>query len=283
MEKFYCLVLWMLVITLCFSGCGIKDQEVEVPSKYKNTSIDVTDESVSQDGNLTQDNEDLNNTHEEQIELLYQTSVTFDEERNVQRTTLDTQGYPLSVYFEIPVINETVSGHEKINTFFKKLRDDFFSSENENLNYAWETATTTPLESGTYCFRCKANIREQTEQYISVGIRYEWWMGGVNDYGGDSYFFSTKTGEQLCLTDIIDYTEEEIKEIIFLELEEKKDKDEDGIMLDLIEDYDLDDFEFSILDGKVYILFDKYEVANGAYGGFDIELPVQLNFDVEGN
>lgn len=281
MKKFCCLVLWMFVITLCFSGCGIKDQEVEVPTKHTNTSIDVTDEIVSQDGNITQDNENFKNTNEEQIELLYQTSVTFDEEKNIQRTTLDTQGYPLSVYFEIPVINETVSGHEKINTFFLKLRDDFFSSENEDLNYAWEIATTAPLESGTYCFKCKANINEQTEEYISVGIRYEWWMGGVNDYGSDSYFFSTKTGEQLFLTDIIDYPEDEIKEIIFSALEEKKAENEDGIMLDLIEDYELDDFEFSILDGKVYILFDKYEAACGAYGGFDIELPVQLNFDIE--
>ena len=38
----------------------------------------------------------------------------------------------------------------------------------------------------------------------------------------------------------------------------------------------LDEFEFYVQDGRVFLPFDKYEAAFGAYGGFVVELPAAL-------
>lgn len=274
MKKIYYLVLSLLVFTLCLSCCSEKVQSVELPHTDTGTSTDVTDGNISHNSILAQDSEDLNSSDVTSTDLLYQTSIIFDSTMNIQRTTLDSQGYPLSVYFEIPVFNETTDGYKKINAFFQKLCDDFFSQENESLNDVWETATTIPLENDTFRFERNAIVTEQAEQYVSVSISYEWWMGGVNDYGSDSYAFRTDTGEQLRLKDFFDYTEDEIKEMILSALQEK-DAGEGIIELENIKTYDLEDFEFQICNGKVYIVFDKYEAAYGAYGGFDIELPVE--------
>lgn len=277
MKKNYYFILLLLIFTLCLSSCGRKIQSEKSQQMETSTSIDEIDEtgdSISSNSVIEHDVENLNNSNNESSDSSYDTSVTFDQATNIQRTTLDSKGYPLSVYFEIPVFDETKDEYKKINEFFQKLSDDFFSKKNESLNSVWETATTVPLENDKFRFENNAIVTEQTEQYVSVSIMYEWWMGGVSDYGSNSYVFRTDTGEQLQLKDFFDCTEDEIKEMILSALEEK-DAGEGAIDLENVKKYNLKDFEFQIRDGKVYIIFDKYEAAYGAYGGFEIELPVK--------
>ena len=84
------------------------------------------------------------------------------------------------------------------------------------------------------------------------------------------------------LTDLVDESEEALKELIFSALEARNDQTEREcgerpIETDRLRNYTLDDFEFAVYEDGIIINFDKYEAAHGAYGGFDIELPVQLN------
>ena len=105
-------------------------------------------------------------------------------------------------------------------------------------------------------------------------------MGGVLDTGSDSYTFRTDTGELVRLTDLVDESEEELLEIIFAVLEARRIENEYetfAFELDYLQDYTLDDFEFAVYEDSIVINFDKYEAAYGAYGDFDIKLPVQLN------
>lgn len=219
--------------------------------------------------------------------LHYRTTRSYDPETGIRRTTLDPQGYYLSLFFEVPVFEEEGEGYQKINRFFDDLERQFFSAENESLLYAWEIMTRPEgvHPTGEQAFRYErwASTGAHTDKLVSVFIGYEWFMGGVADYGGDSYTFRIDTGELVKLTDLADESEEELIEMIFAALEERNDREgrEQGtrsIELDRLREYTLDDFDFSVdKDGTVWIDFDKYEASYGAYGGFSIELPITLD------
>lgn len=217
--------------------------------------------------------------------LHYRTTSAYDPETGIRRTTLDPQGYYLSVYFEVPVFEEDGEGYRKINAFFDELERQFFTPENESLTHAWETVTDPdgPEVTEEYPFFYERNawVNSQTDKLVSVFIGYQWMMGGVLDCGSDSYTFRTDTGELVKLTDLVDGTEEELIGLIFAALEERNGQEEyevGAIELDYLQDYTLDDFEFDVdEDGTIWINFDRYEAAYGAYGAFSVELPVTLD------
>lgn len=214
--------------------------------------------------------------------LHYHTTSAYDPETGIRRTTLDPQGYDLSVYFEVPVFEEDGEGYRKINAFFDELERQFFSPGCWMLETAWEDRIGIPM-SQTFCCERRASVGAHTDKLVSVFIGYEWYMGGVGDYGGDSYTFRTDTGELVKLADLVDGTEEELTGLIFAALEERNDQEEReyggrSIELERLQDYGLDDFEFSVdEDGTIWINFDRHEAAHGAYGAFSVELPVTLD------
>lgn len=98
-------------------------------------------------------------------------------------------------------------------------------------------------------------------------------MGGMVSYGSNNYNFCTDTGEQLHLTDLIDGTETEIKQMIVnAMIQEYPIIESRADILDNIWNYDVEKFDFSIDNGRIYICFDKYEIAEGAAGVFRAEL-----------
>lgn len=196
---------------------------------------------------------------------------------SIRRTTLDAQGQNLEVYFEIPVLEGRESGYDNINSFFSDLNASFWSSDNENLALIREMVMEYP-PSNTYYYRNDALLYDWTNRYISASISYNWYMGGVVDYGSTNYNFSTDTGERLFLNDMIDGSEDEIREMIADAMIQTYADIENAIpeAIDAIRDYDIKDFDFYISEGSIHVCFDKYEIAYGAAGEFEAILPVSL-------
>ena len=207
--------------------------------------------------------------------LSFQTTTRFDPKTNVQRTTLDPQGCDLEVYFEVPIFEEDGAGYERINAFFYELNAAFFTPENGNIETLWQGVTVQNAGDPPYHYRRDARVTTRTEQLVSVTITYDWYAGGVADYGSDSYTFRTDTGELLALTDVAEGSEEELRAMIEAAL-----KEQDGgagvVEIGQARTRALDEFEFYVQDGRVFLPFDKYEAAFGAYGGFVVELPAAL-------
>lgn len=201
----------------------------------------------------------------------------------IRRSTLDPQGYCLSVFLEVPVFEEEGEGYQKINRFFDDMEWQFFTPENEILTAAWRNTVETEMpitEEQPFFYERNAWINSQTDKLVSVTIDYHWMMGGVHDVGTDSYTFRTDTGELVKLTDLVDESEEEVREIIFAALEERNSQEEYGvgaIEQDYLRDYTLDDFEFCVVDDQIVIRFDRYEASYGAYGNFAVTLPITIN------
>ena len=106
---------------------------------------------------------------------------------------------------------------------------------------------------------------------ISIMISYEWYQGGVLDYGSDCYTFDLTTGEQLKLTDVCSGSNRTLTKKIKNRLVKKYSKDAfsaDG--LDSISAHKCDFYLNK--GGKAVVVFDKYEISHGAAGAFSITL-----------
>ena len=188
---------------------------------------------------------------------------------------MDTQEYPLTCSFEIPKFEETTEGYRAINAFFQDLRDAFFDPEGGEATAlgawaAWDNVVAGDKPAGRYFYERSVRVLTQTDTLVSVYLDWYWYMGGVNDTGGDCYNFDPATGERLYLSDLIAQPEDKALALIRSVIEEN------GYGGASVEGRALDSFDFYVDEGKVFLQFDRYEITIGAGGSPVLELPVKL-------
>ncbi len=207
----------------------------------------------------------------------YRTTVSYDPATRIRHVDVDPQGYPLEIYHEIPVFEEKTAGYQKINRFFRDMEQDFFNTdETMKLMVEYAANPVNPNPDITYSLTWSAEITAETAQIVSVHMGYFWFAGGTTNYGDKNFVFDPETGEQLKITDLIDGSEEEIRKLVQDALRADLGDNESMIWSGSIEDYSADQFDFYVSNGRVRVGFDKYEIAAGAAGSFDVELAAAL-------
>ena len=212
-------------------------------------------------------------------ELLYHTWVTDSRVTHIIRTTLDPQGYDLSVYFEIPYFYPEFGDHgdtQKLNQFFQTLSDEFFSPANSNLLDIWESAQEN---RAGLVYQSNAEVTFRSKAAVSVVMRSYWCGGGVSCYGQKNYTFRTDTAELLTLSDVAEGSEEELKTAILVSIEaaaEERFYDTEKVLA-AAEEYTLEDFKFCVYPDGIEINFDSYELGRtGAQGPFSVRPDVKV-------
>lgn len=181
----------------------------------------------------------------------------------------------IDISYEIPVFNGTSPAIIKINEFLQKRSDLFFSPD--NLANCWEYEhnrhANPPNDNDHYKNVYTTTVNDINEKYISVSISYEYYMGGVLDYGTHSYVFDAQTGFPVSLPQISGKSIEELRNTVVSAIREQVNEEK----LNHIEwknIHQADDFDYYIKDNTIHVTFVKYEIANGGYGAFDIILPL---------
>ncbi len=196
-----------------------------------------------------------------------------------------SDGLPVDMYFEIPVLEEDGAGIERINADLAAFRqsyvEDFVPDVLETVRSARE-AGALPTKDMRYTDVHRADMHTCAENLVSLSIDYEWWMGGTTDYGSVTFTYDPRTGERLYLRDVLYGTDDQIKESIVTALTEQyPGVEEAGILdetpMDAIRGMDLDAIDFYVECDAVHVTFSKYEIAYGAAGAFDVLLPDVLN------
>jgi hypothetical protein len=200
----------------------------------------------------------------------------------IERTDY-SDGLPVSCFFEKPRFNGNSDILIGIEEKFDMLEEAFAADHAESIKgyarEALEGSSYPPTAEAPYLAEWHATVYTCTDDLISIGLGYDWYAGGVYDYGMSCYNFSGQTGATVYLTDVVDGTEDEIKEtIITAMLEQYADVniEEAGIMMtpmEAIREKNIEDFCFYVLDGYVHVFFSKYEITFGAAGAFDVVLP----------
>lgn len=261
----------LLVLMLLLPGCG---KQTKPPTPSPTPSAEPTPEPSLE---VTPDPEPSLDPV-----LHYRTTSTYDPETGIRRTTLDPQGTDFEAWFERPVFEEDGEGYQKINKFFDELERQFFAPEDETLAGFWKCVVASdgpfsPWDNPYCCFR-STTVGIHTDKLVSVNICEYQCLLGVYE-GNKSYTFRTDTGELVKLTDLVDESDEELKELIVSAVKlELGDWCDDNDEEHLKKNYEIDDFKFFVCeDETIMINFDKYEAAPGVCGAFSVELPVALN------
>ena len=200
----------------------------------------------------------------------------------IERTEL-SDGLPVEMYFEIPVFEGDSDAARRINGSLAAVRQSYIDNEAADV---LETVRESmggeygPTAEMPYTNTHSATVHTCDASLVSVAIAYDWYMGGVLDYGVDTYTYDAATGERLYLNDLLDGTDGEIKESIVSALLEQYPEIEDaGVMetpMDAVRAMPIEAFHFYVEDGAVHVAFNKYEITYGAAGAFDVTLPNAL-------
>ncbi len=197
-----------------------------------------------------------------------------DPEFTIRHFDLDADNENAEFYYEIPHMEGTTPAAKRFNDFFDTLYDDFLATEPEKVREVLDSAAPgRPSADDPYRYCWRAEVREVSERWISVTLSYDWYMGGVLDYGIDGYTFDRNTGERLFLDDVLPGSEEMIKAAIADGLKEQYPEIaelEDGqgnTPLTALAKIPVRELDFYISEGgAVTVVFDKYEIAPGVAG-----------------
>ncbi|MCR4715930.1 MAG: DUF3298 and DUF4163 domain-containing protein [Lachnospiraceae bacterium] len=107
---------------------------------------------------------------------------------------------------------------------------------------------------------------------VSFVISFGWYQGGVTDSGAYGYTFDLNTGKALKLKDVCKGTNKSLTKKIKSSL--KKNYKKAGFDKDLFKKIKANKANFFIeKDGNVTVMFNKYEIADGASGVFEVSIP----------
>lgn len=193
-------------------------------------------------------------------------NATVDMDGNIQRTTLDSRGYDIEVYYEAPIFEETTEGFKELNRTFKDLRDSFVNSGEAGPDGIWEIVEANPPVSDHYYYTVSAEVTAQTDKYVSIKQTLDMYLGGIRGSEITCYNYRTDTGGKLLLTDLLEGTEGRIKRMSAAALEAVEPYARETGMQDRIVGWDISEFQYYIKDGSIYVCFDPYDVYDMSYG-----------------
>lgn len=200
---------------------------------------------------------------------------TYDPITQIRRTTMDTNGAPYEVYFEVPMFQQEGTGWQTINAFFQAKQDEFFAGD-------FEEERAMSLEGNpyneTFYNLWSASITGQTDKLVSVCLFNDYHMGGPHPWSTAEYYtFRTDTGEIVALSEILNASPDEIEAFLLSELTLQNDAVDGEIDMNTFQAYDADDYSFAIRDGRVFVEFDRYEGVSYAFGYIEpIEMTMGL-------
>ncbi len=162
-------------------------------------------------------------------------------------------------YYDLIQLKGNSEAAQKINNSLKAQMDSFFMS-NEELEGWAEGAEYL----GPYCYTMDAKVSHNEGGYICVLTSYDWYMGGVSNFGYYGFTFNLSTGKAASLAELTGKTrislENEIKTKVIEFFTEEHEYDVIDVAYE-IKDYCLDDFGFFIENGEIVIVIPEYDIA----------------------
>ena len=195
-------------------------------------------------------------------------------EFTIRHFELDAGNENIEFFYEIPHMEGINPVAKRFNDFFDAIYEDFLATEPEKVRELLDASVPgRPSTYDPYWYWWRAEVQEVSGRWISVTLSYDWYMGGVWDYGINGYTFDRRTGERLFLDDVLQGTEEMIQAAIADGLKEQYPdiaELEDGqgnTPVTVAAALPVRMIDFYVAEGgTVTVVFDKYEIAPGAVG-----------------
>ncbi len=125
-------------------------------------------------------------------------------EFTIRHFELDVGNENVEFFYEIPHMEGITPTAKHFNDFFEALYADFMATDPKEVRELLDaTVPGRPSAEDPFRYCWRAEVQEVSERWISVTLSYDWYMGGVWDYGIDGYTFDRHAGERLFLDDVL--------------------------------------------------------------------------------
>lgn len=266
MKKRFCkaaeTVALLLIMALFAVGCGKEDapkqEEKQIPTQTQETqNTQVTEETQNQEENAGE-------VFEVEIE-------TIDGSRR------DDEGNLLaSIYMQYPVVKGDTDAVDAINAYYDRMQVEYSPLNSAVLEYLdqalahGDDMSEFPYEDYTACA-----VSRNDGEYFCVINQYVWYAGGVMNTGVMGDVFDSATGKKLTVVDLYpDMSEEEVKEKLLDICQQRIDENPDEYFaesdygfgaMDIIAQYNVEEYNFYMYDGKIVLSFGPYEIGPGGW------------------
>lgn len=120
---------------------------------------------------------------------------------------------------------------------------------------------------------------------LSVAMNWDWYFGGVRNYGTDGLNYDLNTGKKLELSALFSLSDADIerylKDQTFAYINAHPDypwwNDSVANAWDTVNQYRLDDFNYYIEGNNLILVYDQYELGPGALGVVKVSCPIVNN------
>lgn len=249
-------------------GCGKKDEPVPEENPTP------TQTQTAEDSQVTEETESQEESAGEVFEVEIET---------IDGSRRDDEGNLLaSIYMQYPVVKGDTDAVDAINAYYDRLQVEYSplnSAVLENLDQALaysDDMSEFPYEDYTACA-----VSRNDGEYFCVMNQYVWYAGGVMNSGMMGDVFDSATGKKLTVVDLYpDMSEEEVKEMLLGICEQEINKNPDEYFqesdfgyssMEIISQYNVEELNFYMYDGKIVLSFGPYEIG---YGGWYREIEI---------
>lgn len=250
------------------AGCGKKDESVPEENPTP------TQTQTAEDSQVTEETESQEESAGEVFEVEIET---------IDGSRRDDEGNLLaSIYMQYPVVKGDTDAVDAINAYYDRLQVEYSplnSAVLEDLDQALaysDDMSEFPYEDYTACA-----VSRNDGEYFCVMNQYVWYAGGVMNSGMMGDVFDSATGKKLTVVDLYpDMSEEEVKEMLLGICEQEINKNPDEYFqesdfgyssMEIISQYNVEELNFYMYDGKIVLSFGPYEIG---YGGWYREIEI---------
>ena len=219
------------------------------------------------------------------IDWLNQNATTFEVENflaeagllySIERKDIskldETKKYGVSAFYDLVTFDTHLSKYEGINRElyqdYQEYQDTLAAGEVDSY---YQTAYTN---HELYQYTIETTVAYQGNGLVSFLQTAHWYMGGVANKDYNGYVISLSTGEFMTLPQLTDADAGTLLgdlRAIALCCAQNNGYDSAQAREDIMT-WEMDDFEFYVESGQVYLLFDTYKVGPGAAGAMKVAL-----------
>lgn len=179
-----------------------------------------------------------------------------------------------SCHFQKLVFTNPNAALKKINAEIEEECEEFFSEGSGKLYKEYLSNLSEAEKSGLVKqpYRALYDIENVfiDDKYVSIRYVWDWFAGGVHNFGGYGCTFDITSGEEIEFDDLFASEADAAKafsDAISKLIQQNPEAFFEDAM-DTVEHYDMDDVKFSLNEKTITIYIDQYELAPGAFGSF---------------
>lgn len=259
MKKISIVLVICLIALMCLSAC----------SSTANTDPEETD-AVQTEPVSTDDAQESEQPTE--LDTAYTVEIVGEKDTNENGEVIG------DCHFQKVVFTNPNAALTKINEELAEAADDFFDEGMGKQYDEYLSELPESMKPGLVDYPYTATYDVESvyidDDYVCVNYVWNWYAGGVNNYGSTAFCFDIKTGDDIDFEDLF-ASEADARTAFSNAVNALIDANPEDFFEDAketVSNYDLDNVKFSLSGDKIVVFIDQYEIAPGASGAFTVDI-----------